>query len=73
MTDGSLVVVVEVEEQAQGVEELVVQHQVIQRRPARLKIGPVPSDQPRSEPSIMASSRSDSFIVGQPLVALGEQ
>ena len=71
MTDGSLVVVVEVEEQAQGVEEFVVQHQVIQRRPARLKIGPVPSGQPRSEPSIMASSRSDSFIVGQPLVALG--
>lgn len=54
-------------------EELVVQHQVIQRLPARFKIDPVPSDQPRSEPSIMASSRSDSFIVGQPLVALGEQ
>ena len=71
MTDGSLVVVVEVEEQAQGVEKLVVQHQVIQRRPARLKIGPAPSGQPHSEPSIMASSRSDSFIVGQPLVAPG--
>ena len=71
MTEGSLVVVVEVEEQAQGVEKLVVQHQVIQRRPARLKIGPAPSSQPHSEPSIMASARSDSFIVGQPLVAPG--
>ena len=71
MTEGSLVVVVEVEEQAQGVEKLVVQHQVIQQRPARLKIGPVPSGQPRSEPSIMAFSRSDSSIVGQPLVAPG--
>lgn len=61
----------DVEEQAQGVEEFVVQQQVIQRLPARLKIGPVPSGQPRSEPSIMAFSRSDSSIVGQPLVAPG--
>ena len=50
-----------------------MQNQIIQQRPARLKIGLVPNSQPRSEPSIMASFRSDSFIVGQPLVALGER